>query len=65
MIVEFMRNGRTYSYAVHEHETPPPTLKVLFKPCRIRPAFLLEIQHVGYDEIRMIHLYRPIREIHE
>lgn len=62
MVIEFLRNGKTYK-GVHDAAPATPTIQVVFKPCALKPPFLLELTYLGYDEIRMIHLYKPIREV--
>ena len=43
MIVEFERDGRTYrcSIAKLPDQPPPATLKISFRPCALKPPFML------------------------
>jgi hypothetical protein len=63
MTVEFVRNGKTYTCAVAAPVPPPATIKILFRPCVLKPPFHLELMFLGTDEVRAIQLYKPVREV--
>lgn len=63
MIIEFVRDGKTYQcQASPAGAAPPPTFHVVFKPIAPTPAFLLRLAWVKTDPYRMIELYKPVAE---
>jgi len=62
MIVEFVRHGKTYQCAFATPTAPPPTIRVPYRPCVLRPPVLLELAYLATDDVRGIELYKPIAE---
>lgn len=62
MTAEFTRYGKTYQFTKEAGE-PPKTVRIPFQPCVLKPPFLLELEWIGFDEMRAIELYRPVKEI--
>lgn len=58
MIVEFDFAGKTYSCAVGVAQ-PTDLLRIVFRPCVLKPPFILELRYLGHDEIRGCELYKP------
>jgi len=57
--VEFQVAGKVYQCAVGDGPPPPETLKLVFKPCTLKPPVELQLRFLGTDELRGVELYRP------
>jgi hypothetical protein len=68
MIIEFARHGKTYQCSVaapvEDESPPPPTIRIPFRPCVLKPPFQLELIFLATDEVRGIELYKPVAEVY-
>lgn len=63
MTIEFTRAGKTYECSLLATEGPPPTVRILIRPCVLRPPVELELRWLCTDDVRGIELYQPVREV--